>query len=236
MAKRQSNLKQEWLGQNGWEGGEKTGQRGEQLSPQGQNRSKPQKRSAAPSPQTPKAKAHLLAATGSDVQGLCFLAQRLDDGHLGEILHRRVELGQGAAAVALATFDVLGLRFWEGICEIWEQSMVVTHFSQVLPGSWAHGWFGGSSWSTKAPLLPSSSMDLTVILGTEGWDRSHPKANIGTKHSDSSALLTPNPFPDRVCSVNKVLGETCQPCQPQIGKAVSSALPALIFITGDGQV
>lgn len=62
---------------------------------------------------TPALPAHLLAS--SNVCRMCLLAQRLDDRHLGKVLHRLAELRQGTAPVAFATFDVLGLRFWGGI-------------------------------------------------------------------------------------------------------------------------
>lgn len=60
------------------------------------------------------------------MRGMRFLAQRLDDGHLGKVLHRLLELRQGPPAVAFAAFDVLGLGFWGRICEIQEQSASVT--------------------------------------------------------------------------------------------------------------
>lgn len=85
--------------------------------------------------QCPALPAHLLAVAGGDVWGTRFLAQWLDDGHLGKVLHRLLELRQGPAAIAFATFDVLGLSFWGRICEIQEQSVWVMSFADPAPRS-----------------------------------------------------------------------------------------------------
>lgn len=103
-------------------------------------------------PSTQPGPAHLLAAVGGDVLGTRFLAQRLDDGHLGKVLHGLLELGQGPPAIAFAAFDVLGLRFWGGVCEIQEQSASVTGFLQIwLLGHSTQDWFGCSISSTESP-------------------------------------------------------------------------------------
>lgn len=68
--------------------------------------------------------AHLLTAAGGNVWGTRFLTQWFDDSHLSKVFHRLLELRQGPPAIALAAFDVLGLRFWGGICDIQEQNVI----------------------------------------------------------------------------------------------------------------
>lgn len=184
--------------------------------------------------------------------GMCFLAQRLDDGHLGKVLHRLLELGQGPPAIAFASFDVLGLRFWGRICEIQEQSTLVTRFLQIqLPGHSTQGRFGCSVSSTKlAPLFPlgchqlllSRTTTLTTASGLMGWNWSCSKKTqkVVTKWNLGSIFLPLPQFPHQVRSVNKMGGKKKQPTQPykcSLGwKTITSPLLALIFITSNGQV
>lgn len=155
-------------------------------------------------PQCPALPAHLLAVAGGDVWGTRFLAQWLNDGHLGKVLHRLLELRQGPAAIAFAAFDVLGLSFWGRTCEIQEQSVWVTRVLQIrLPGHSTQGWFGRSISSAESPppLCPdrcqllSGTNTLTVASGLRGWHWSCSRKTKTTPWNQGFIFLTLG-FPD----------------------------------------
>lgn len=124
---------------------------------------------ATPGPSLP---AHLLA--GSNVCRMCLLAQRLDDRHLGKVLHRLLELGQGAAPVAFATFDVLGLCLWGGIWGGQAQNTSGMGFLSSL----GDGLFGGilgaqlpppflvgqHQWGLQAWIITPLTLALSLVV------------------------------------------------------------------------
>lgn len=195
---------------------------------------------------------HLLAAAGSDVRGMHFLTQRLDDGHLGKVLHRLLELRQGTPAIAFATFDVLGLGFWGRIWEIQEQK----HIGNVIFADPALG----SSQRTRAGLAerfrapnchyhppgqePAPFQDHYPHrgIGPDGLEsvllqKEKKKREAGAKWNQGSIFLTLPQFPNQVCSDNKMGKNTLNLAKAALdGKSIRSLLLALIFITGDGQV